>query len=240
MCGIAGFSISDKDHRAINTRRLSEKLLLQIIQRGRDATGAAWSETDDEGLGVYYLKAAKPANRFVEELTAMPRFSRSAILHTRWATKGSPDNNDNNHPIVVPRIVGVHNGHISNDDEIIAKVGADRIGQVDSEAIFQLIAASNDPLSLLPKLQGRAAIAWFDVEDPTVLHLARLQGSPLVVGQTRHGSTVFASTKEHLRLGTLNAGLVLTEIFEVEEWTYLMVKHGRIMKVQTIAGKAAA
>ena len=50
MCGIAGFSISDKDHKVIRTRLLSEAMLRQIQVRGTDATGAVWSENTENGV----------------------------------------------------------------------------------------------------------------------------------------------------------------------------------------------
>lgn len=38
--------------------------------------------------------------------------------NTRDMTKGDPSNNYNSHPIVAGRIIGVHNGHIYNDDNL--------------------------------------------------------------------------------------------------------------------------
>lgn len=228
MCGIAGFSISDKDHRFIESRYLSRCLLKQIIERGRDATGAAWSENTDNGLEVWYTKAAVPATEFLDALQEMPRYTRSAILHTRYATQGDPSNNDNNHPIVVPNVVGVHNGVIVNDDFIFDKLGCDRLAQVDSEAIFRLIAEHDNPLPHLHKLRGRAAIAWFKADDPSTLHIARLEGSPLHVGQTRHGSLVFASTYGNLTAATRASNTPLVETWQMDEWSYMAVRKGVI------------
>jgi glucosamine 6-phosphate synthetase-like amidotransferase/phosphosugar isomerase protein len=145
MCGIAGFSISDKDHRVIQTRLLSDKLLRQIQSRGRDATGAVWSENTEIGLDLYYIKEAVDGDTFVNRnIELIPKHTRTALLHARYATQGSKDNPANNHPIVVPGIIGVHNGHIGNDDQVFETLGVERIGQVDSEAIFQLLANIDD------------------------------------------------------------------------------------------------
>lgn len=231
MCGIAGFSISEKDFRKIKSRNLAEKLLLEIVARGEDATGAAWTEKTKDGCEVFYAKEALPAELFVQYLEEMmPRFTRTAILHTRYATKGTPLNNFNNHPIVIPdKVVGVHNGIITNDDELFALNEWQRMGQVDSEAIFQLIADSKNPCDKIDALKGRAAIAWFDIKDPQTLHLARLEGSPLFIGHTENESLIFASTEYLLKESAQKAGIKLQTVWEVPEWFYIKVRAGKII-----------
>jgi len=231
MCGIAGFSISDKDHRVIGTRKLSKMLLREIQARGTDATGAVWSENGEDGVELYYAKDGVDADTFIKlNIDLIPQFTRTALLHTRYATQGSPDDNSNNHPILVPSIIGIHNGHIANDDAIIEGLGVERIGEVDSEAIFQLIANSKEPLKALLKLRGRAAIAWYEVDDPSTLHLARLTGSPMWVGHTHNGSLVFASTRDLLVEATLEAGVKLQTIWEVPEMLYMKIVKGKIVE----------
>jgi glucosamine 6-phosphate synthetase-like amidotransferase/phosphosugar isomerase protein len=235
MCGIAGFSISDKDHRVIRTRLLSDKLLRQIQSRGRDATGAVWSENTEEGLELFYAKEPVNADRFVERnINLIPKYTRTALLHARYATKGSKDNPANNHPIVVPGVIGVHNGHISNDDEIFEALGVERIGQVDSEAIFQLLANIED-LNRLGELWGRAAIGWYEANDPKTMHLARLDGSPLWIGHTKNGSLVFASTKQILEDACRQAHVGLVQVWEVPEGMYLKVVKGEIVEKRMLA-----
>lgn len=230
MCGIAGFSISDKDHKVIRTRLLSDKLLRQIQSRGRDATGAVWSENTEDGLELFYAKEPVNADLFVKRnIELIPNFTRTALLHARYATKGSKDNSANNHPIVVPGVIGVHNGHIGNDDEIFETLGVERIAQVDSEAIFQLLANIDD-LNRLGELWGRAAIGWYEADDPKTMHLARLDGSPLWIGHTKNGSLVFASTKQILEDACRQANVYLAQVWEVPEGMYLKVVKGEIVE----------
>ena len=241
MCGIAGFSISDKDHRHINCRKLAKALALQIQRRGTDATGVAWSQQDEDGsLGIWYMKDAIAASQFVESMDQMATFTRSAIIHTRYATKGSPENNNNNHPIVVGETIGIHNGGIRNDDEIIAKVGTGRTAQVDTEAIFRLIDATDKPTEVLHELKGSAAIAWFNVNEPTVLNVGRIRTSPLFIGSTIGGSMVFASTEEMLRTAAMQADVKLATVKEIPEGLFLQYEHGKVSDVFTLQEEVAA
>lgn len=244
MCGIAGFSISDKDHRVINTRKLAKRLALQIQARGRDATGIAWSERDDNGTGVWYMKDAIAAADFVRSMDQIPQHTRSAIIHTRYATKGSPENNANNHPILVGETVGIHNGQVRNDDELIEFVGTGRTAQVDSEAIFRVIDAySHDmeaTLGLLDTVEGTAAIAWFNTTDAATIHLCRICGSPLFIGTTPNGSMVFASLEYMVRTACRESGVTLREVRSVPEGLYLQYRHGVVTEVGRLgSGKLA-
>lgn len=235
MCGIAGFSIADKDHRVINSRTLAKRLALQIQARGRDATGVAWSQRDEDGTGVWYMKDAISASEMLTSLDQIPQHSRSVIIHTRYATKGSPENNDNNHPIIVGNTVGIHNGQVRNDDELIEFAETGRTAQVDSEAIFRLVDAySNDmeaTLSVLDMVDGTAAIAWFNTDDPSTIHLCRICGSPLFVGTTPNGSMVFASLDHMLRTAAREAKVTLREVRPVPEGMYLQYRNGVVMEV---------
>lgn len=237
MCGIAGFSISDSDHRRLNCRELAKCLAKAIEQRGRDATGVAWSQQDEDGVGTYYMKDAVPATEFVYSMDQIPKHTRTAIIHTRYATKGSPANNANNHPILVGSTVGIHNGTIRNDDEIIEVVGTGRTGQVDTEAIFRLIDAAPDTATAvqdLDLLEGSAAVAWYDTEEPTILNLARVKTSPLWVGSTEGGSMIFASTEYLLRSATAQAGVKLVNVKEIPEGMYLKIVNGKVVDVDLI------
>lgn len=226
MCGIAGFSLNPKER--LDARALSAALLTEIQVRGRDATGAAW--TDRAAKKVRVSKAPIPAPAFTaSRLTRMDPDTLTAVLHTRYATKGTPKNNGNNHPIMCKPIVGVHNGIITNDDDLFTVLERDRQAQVDSEAAFALLAdADDEPTHVLGDLQGRVALAWLDTRNADRLHLARVEGSPLAVAQTKRGSLVFASTATLLR-GALNRlGRTAHWMDEVDEYTYLNATFGRL------------
>ena len=244
MCGIAGFCLSPEEK--LNARKVSMCLLAQIQSRGTDATGAAWvvpsSKKTSKKSRIVVSKAPVPARLFDPYLVngngmSMPVATRRAVLHTRYATQGDPLNNNNNHPIVSGRIVGVHNGHLSNDDAMFAHFGdrASRIGEVDSEAAFALLDLTRyEPEQVLRSLQGRAALAWFNAKDKRDLHLARVAGSPLAIGGTAKGSFFFASTLPLLVKGCENAGVNLSWVEDVQEGTYLRVRNGEIVELEEI------
>lgn len=222
MCGIAGFSLNPNEN--INAATLASALLLGIEERGTHATGAAWNGADGQ---VWIAKDAIPASTFVKG-THVDTNATTAILHTRWATQGSVANNANNHPIDVRGIVGIHNGVIWNDDELFTQIGADkRIAEVDSEAIFANLLHSGAPTTdALAAVKGSAAVAWLESVDPTLLHVARISSSPVVVGITENGSVLFASTQKALRQGANAVDVWLTKVFDLGEGAYLTFRDG--------------
>ncbi len=151
MCGLAGVLIGDKPNREVleKIKDVFIRNLLANEERGKEATGVAVLNSD----GTFFVeKAPLRASAFVQTKAFLDFMEKklnedSVILlgHTRRPTKGSPDNNHNNHPIVVGNTVGIHNGTITNDDEIFLRKDRrrdrkrKRIGSVDSEAIFIII-----------------------------------------------------------------------------------------------------
>ena len=228
MCGIAGFCANAKEH--IDARVLSAALLEGIIERGRDATGAAWYNAKKNE--VRYTKAPYSAKTFIQtRLPLMPSGVKNVILHTRYATQGSPKNEHNNHPIVIDNLVGVHNGHIGNDKAILNRYPEHkRIGQVDSEAAFAMAKYESNPLTAFADIVGSAALAWIDGDRGRELNLARVTGSPLCVAQTPLGSTVFASTQPILEKAMKKASLKIEWIVQMEQYEYMKVHNGAIIE----------
>ena len=125
--------------------------------------------------------AQQPAyRRIMEGLDAQTTL---ILGHARQPTKGSPQNEHNNHPLQAGMIFGVHNGHIRNDDDLFARCHYPRRGEVDSEIIFQLLWRDlSAPFARLPltavrhslqQVQGDFTILAGDQRTPESLLIAR-------------------------------------------------------------------
>jgi asparagine synthetase B (glutamine-hydrolysing) len=99
-------------------------------------------------------------------------------------------------------VVGIHNGIVYNDDEIMAAHGFERAEPhmtVDSEAIFALAEEADGRAPAFEECRGSMAVAWLDERRPDTLFLARGAGRPLWVGACPDG-TFFASTRKALEI----------------------------------------
>jgi hypothetical protein len=194
MCGIAGFSLVPNSK--INARELANALLTSIESRGNMASGYAWAKAD--GQHGDYRQAVGGSQLPLKEL---PRNAKTVILHTRFTTHGPASDNRNNHPVTSPdgKIMLTHNGVIWNEQSLRAmelKEIRSQLPMVDTSVIPALLQVRG--LDGLKELQGDAAIAWLDTDTKDVLHLARLQSSPVAYAWLIDGSFVYASTAAHL------------------------------------------
>lgn len=226
MCGIAGYSVSPGSRAA---RTLTAQVLLTgIAERGGDAVGYAHRGLD---AAPSVHKQQSGASALLDAL-AVPATSTQVLLHVRDYTKGHPSITANNHPVRHGRVVGIHNGIIRNDDELLAHHGIRREEPemtVDSEVIFALVDAYGPDAKLFERLHGAMAAAWLDEREPDVLYLARGVGRPLWIGRGRD-ELVFASTRAALDLAerTLRIGLRKSE---VDEGRLLRVVDGKVESV---------
>jgi len=214
MCGIAGYCLDPKHYSRIATHDIAGQMLYDIEHRGGDATGAAWINPRN-GKRVI-SKAPVGAGKFVPSAgDKLCAGATSAILHTRFATQGSKDIAGNNHPIPRGRIVLPHNGHINHDKELFKQLGVPRVAQVDSEAVAALVAFSKvKPWEFLTEIYGTAALAWLSANDSRTLHLARVNSSPLWLGQAHTGSLFYGSTQETVENAAIMSDTELDWIYE--------------------------
>lgn len=236
MCGITAFSRNPEGTSIPDGRKFLTAALHAIEHRGQHATGAAWG---DPKTGWPHYWKEPGAAREVTDPAVFPAGMRVAIGHTRHATKGSPEDDRNNHPIVGDGMVVVHNGRVDNDDELIARTGHDRRGEVDSEAIVALLAnrdrlGFSHPAQALGLLRGVAAIAWFDVDEPNVLHLARGSTRPMFIGWTKRDDLVMSSTRASLQATGRLAGVRIERVKEIPQGCYLRVVNGKVVEVERI------
>lgn len=182
MCGIAGIYLKNPDENYVTPKEIEnlvDWLLCGIEHRGTHATGIAVQDKDGE---TFLEKSDMAASKFIFWRRDLIPNPRCIILHTRLHTKGKPENLLNNHPVQYGNIMMVHNGHISNDDELFKDEELERFAEVDSEIIPALLHKYGmlEPKTALEKMSGGFAIAAIDEENPGKLLLAKGQTSPLV------------------------------------------------------------
>jgi glucosamine 6-phosphate synthetase-like amidotransferase/phosphosugar isomerase protein len=205
MCGIAGYSLGPSSD--VDRTRAAQALLAAIAERGADAVGYAHRSS---GGTIAVHKQRSGASAVLERI-AIPADARQVLLHVRDYTKGHPRIDANNHPVRHGVVVGVHNGTILNDDELMARhrfARAEPAMTVDSEVIFAVAQATESSAHGFEDFRGSMAAAWLDERHPELLYLARGVGRPLWVGTTRR-ELFFASTREALEIAERYAGLRL-------------------------------
>ena len=175
MCSISGFYCYANHRPHPETLK---GLMLACQTRGSSAAGMAYMTAKSE---IMIRKQKGPAKDLVEgmsteawdEVAASPR----ALFHARATTKGTENDNENNHPVSHAGWVVVHNGHITNDDELFEYYKADRYAAVDTAAIPLVLKQGKDyedSLRQLSILAGNASIAVWSLAEPDKIAIARL------------------------------------------------------------------
>lgn len=125
----------------------------------------------------------------------------TVLAHTRFATKGNPRDNDNNHPLFSGRSAVIHNGCISNDTFLFNDKDLERKATVDSDILRAIIdreGLTQQCIRRLARVSGSAAVAAVHPEFPGKVLLVR-SASPLVLALT-DDMLAWASTKHALHL----------------------------------------
>lgn len=176
MCGIGGWFSWGK---ARPNADLIKSLMLANQTRGSDAAGLAYLHED--GV-IRYIKDKGPAAGLIARITD-ERWSQIAssprgIIHARAKTKGSENDNVNNHPVIGCNWMVVHNGHVSNDDDLFEyyKDKTPRFAEVDTAAIPLVLGSEAnymDSLRKLTVLGGNITAAMWNLQEPDKIALVR-------------------------------------------------------------------
>jgi glutamine phosphoribosylpyrophosphate amidotransferase len=226
MCGIAGYSLRPRS--SLERTLAAQALLAAIAERGADAVGYAYRTPAETYATV--VKQRTPASELLERVT-VPQSANQLLVHVRDYTKGHPSINSNNHPVRHGPVVGIHNGIIVNDDDLLAPHSCARAEPrmtVDSEAIFAIAAHSRNSARALEHLRGAMASAWIDEREPGMIFLARGAGRPMWLGESRE-AVFFASTEGALEVVERYCALRLRKR-EVQQGTLLTATDGRVVR----------
>lgn len=179
MCGIFGLLLgANAEYSSGLLKRTIDYSFMLSESRGKEAAGMAVfhngrADLLKEPVRASVLIHSKKYNRLMKETAGnersyLARGPLSIIGHTRLATNGFPEEN-NNCPITAGAVTGVHNGIIVNDEAIWNHFTLlERKGSVDSEAIFSLLDFFSKKMPLTQAaqavyeyLEGSASIAAF-------------------------------------------------------------------------------
>lgn len=200
MCGIAG--IRRYGDEPINPTHL-HLLLTGLEKRGNDAAGIALQQESGE-LAVFKddspawnFVSSKEYKQFIQD-NLLPS-TVAAIVHTRYATQGTPRVNINNHPMHTDCSAVIHNGCLYNDNWLFTELKLKREAETDSDifrAIVDEFGFTDKAWEALNRVSGSAAIAVLDPRFPGKLLIGR-SGSPLTIASDEN-FFAFASEKHIL------------------------------------------
>lgn len=190
MCGIVGY-IGDQQAAPILLDGLEK-----LEYRGYDSAGIAVYNGESIQMikATGRLKVLSELSKGGEELPGTV-----GIGHTRWATHGSPsDNNAHPHFNKDSSIVVVHNGIIENYIKLRAKLerrGYQFVSETDTEVLAHLLDYyyHGDPMEavmkIMTRVEGSYALGIMFKEHPDEIYAVR-KDSPLIVGQSEAGNFI--------------------------------------------------
>jgi len=221
MCGIFGISVNKKSKI---DRKLFEKSISRLFvlseSRGKEAAGFA----TNYGNNIKIFKSPQSASKMIKsnkynnvikdiinfEIKDKKGFIDtpiSLIGHSRLVTNGSQEIHYNNQPVVSDGIVGIHNGIVTNVNEIWEDYPSlERKYEIDTEIILKLLrkfytkgSSLFDAVNLtFDKIIGTVSIAAF-FNDLDVMLLATNNGSLYICTDERKNILLFSSEKYILK-----------------------------------------
>jgi len=181
MCGIVGY-IGFREAKPILIEGLK-----RLEYRGYDSAGLA---TIHDGR-LQIVKAAGKITNLEAKLADRQMSGTIGIAHTRWATHGSPsEQNAHPHTDASGKIAIVHNGIIENYSALrryLESHGLELASETDTEVLAKLIGhlyrgdLAEAVRQALRQVQGTYGLAVICAHEPQRLVVAR-RGSPLIIG----------------------------------------------------------
>ena len=146
MCGI--FGVAYTDTVPFSEFRGNVKRLFELSEtRGKEASGVCL--VDDSAIEI--IKGNIRAKELIcqqayldglKRVSCKPSAYHLAMGHARMVTNGSPESDLNNQPIVYENLVGIHNGIVTNVEDIWQRHGdISRKAEVDTEVLLGLISS---------------------------------------------------------------------------------------------------
>ena len=194
MCGIFGLAVTNQFNKRYPRKiiDITNNLFLFSQTRGSEAAGLAINNE----LEINVLKQASSPKNFIKEDGYKKLFSKtlnlpnneskkdafnqhfSLIGHSRLVTNGDQSEGINNQPVISKGIVGVHNGIITNEEELLNQNKfITKESSLDSEILFKLFRNNfikekdifKSINKTISKVKGSLSVAYFLEEEPKLV-----------------------------------------------------------------------
>jgi len=181
MCGgLVGMMFGKKRRTPEEREHLKgifTRTLLASEEFGPFATGIACVHTD----GDYRIfKRPMGASRFVKQrgfrevMDFVDNKTTILMAHTRKCLGEKLGNNANNHPMLIPPVLGTHLGFLYNTEELFEQYGLPRVTDVDSELLLQMAVRSLEDgrisrerfLEYIRPCHGQILMVMVSLKDP--------------------------------------------------------------------------
>ncbi len=231
MCGIFGvIARTDPDLPISKIKVAIDKLFLLSESRGKEAAGIAYLNPES----IYVAKYAETASQVIKKNIYKEIFDRNipsksiyesikkdlpvcVMGHSRLVTNGGQQYHDTNQPAISSGIVAVHNGIITNSDDLWLKNSyLKKSTQLDTEIFLALLRENYKKTENLPQavhatyaeIEGVASIiAYF--EDINCVLMTTNNGSLYLGSNKKKGIYIFASEKYILTTFAKSQGIPL-------------------------------
>jgi len=169
MCGIFGLlsSVNNTKFKAI-----VKQLFILSENRGKEASGFAFLPCHFSTSHFTVFKSPLPANKIIKSSEfnkVLHNTVQSGLFigHSRLVTNGCEHDNSNNQPFVKNGIVGIHNGIVTNVEELWQKHRIKPDTKLDSEIFPSLLyqyktegfSLSDSIKKIFSEIEGMANIA---------------------------------------------------------------------------------
>lgn len=212
MCGIIGYSGKTR----VDPNKL-KILLLYSAQRGRKATGIGWH--DKEKKTFYTKREVTDSLEFLSKIE-IPE-TNNCVAHTRNASFSSGEGIESAHPFSYPRLTGVHNGFVSNKEELNKLTNQNVVN--DSRALYAMINQSGLEDTLEYAI-GSMALAWIDFSSKLNLYRS---SNPLYIGYI--GKNLYAASDDNY----LEA-IECSDITLIPEGLHYVVQDGKVISKKSV------
>lgn len=205
MCGHGSITfLADVDTSTMPVDAAVSALIKSLQSRGRHATGMMQCNAD----GTWSVQKA-PVNgeEFNKGRAPVRRDARAIAVHTRWATKGDPEWNRNNHPVAGKNgVLVMHNGVVRDyslkrekgDPEVDTFLIAVRLGEMRKRQSREGLVSVAKRIVKTAGLVDGSMTLQVALRGSAMLVSTKIRSNPLYYAEAQ-GVRITASTHEAVK-----------------------------------------